>query len=152
MPSHYLKQCWHIVNWTPENKFWWNLNKNAIAFIHGNAFQMLSAKFLPFCSSGCELTVHPKHYAHKSWFNEVWYQQDSPISFRIPSLALGQINWMLEAMTGDIITTKQSKTKPCGWFLGYNLIVRFVGPTWGPSGADRTQVSLMLAPWTLLSG
>ena len=29
---------------------------------------------------------------------------------------------------------------------------RFMGPTWGPSGADRTQVGLMLAPWTLLSG
>ena len=25
-------------------------------------------------------------------------------------------------------------------------------PTWGPSGADRTQVGRMLAPWTLLSG
>ena len=25
------------------------------------------------------------------------------------------------------------------------------GPTWGPSGADRTQVGPMLAPWTLLS-
>ena len=31
------------------------------------------------------------------------------------------------------------------------LIARFVGPTWGPSGADRTQVGPMLAPWTLLS-
>ena len=28
----------------------------------------------------------------------------------------------------------------------------FMGPTWGPSGADRTQVGPMLAPWTLLSG
>ena len=27
-----------------------------------------------------------------------------------------------------------------------------MGPTWGPSGADRTQVGLMLAPWTLLYG
>ena len=26
------------------------------------------------------------------------------------------------------------------------------GATWGPSGADRTQVGSMLAPWTLLSG
>ena len=25
-------------------------------------------------------------------------------------------------------------------------------PTWGPSGADRTQLGPMLAPWTLLSG
>ena len=32
------------------------------------------------------------------------------------------------------------------------LIARFMGPTWGPSGADRTQVGPMLAPWTFLSG
>ena len=30
------------------------------------------------------------------------------------------------------------------------LITRFTGPTWGPSGADRTQVGPMVAPWTLL--
>ena len=34
----------------------------------------------------------------------------------------------------------------------YTLIARFMRPTWGPSGADRTQVGPMLAPWTLLSG
>ena len=33
-----------------------------------------------------------------------------------------------------------------------SLIARFMGPTWGPSGADRTQMGSMLAPWTLLSG
>ena len=33
-----------------------------------------------------------------------------------------------------------------------SVIARFMGPTWGPSGADRTQVGPMLAPWTLLSG
>ena len=27
-----------------------------------------------------------------------------------------------------------------------------MGPTWDPPGADRTEVGLMLAPWTLLSG
>ena len=32
------------------------------------------------------------------------------------------------------------------------LIARLMGPTWGPSGADRTQAGPMLAPWTLLSG
>ena len=32
------------------------------------------------------------------------------------------------------------------------LIARFIGPAWGPSGAERTQVGPMLAPWTLLSG
>ena len=29
------------------------------------------------------------------------------------------------------------------------LIARFMGPTWDPSGADRTQVGPMLAPWIL---
>ena len=32
------------------------------------------------------------------------------------------------------------------------LKTRFMGPTWGPPGADRTQVGPMLAPWILLSG
>ena len=32
------------------------------------------------------------------------------------------------------------------------LIARFMGPTWDPSGANRTQVGPMLAPWTFLSG
>ena len=51
------------------------------------------------------------------------------------------------------------------WHVGYRsccplwrsawiapLMARFMGPTWGPSGADRTQVGPMLAPWILLSG
>ena len=37
-------------------------------------------------------------------------------------------------------------------FSRKSLLVKFMGPTWGPSGADRTQVGPMLAPWTLLSG
>ena len=40
----------------------------------------------------------------------------------------------------------------CGQLSAYSLIARFMGPTWGPSGTDRTQVGPMLAPWTLLSG
>ena len=31
-------------------------------------------------------------------------------------------------------------------------MARFMGPTWGPPGADRTQVGPMWATWTLLSG
>ena len=36
--------------------------------------------------------------------------------------------------------------------MRYPRIARFMGPTLGPSGADRTHVGPMLAPWTLLSG
>ena len=40
---------------------------------------------------------------------------------------------------------------PPQWNGRISLIARFMGPTWGPSGADKTQVGPMLAPWTLLS-
>ena len=33
-----------------------------------------------------------------------------------------------------------------------SMIAGVMGPTWGPSGADKTQVGSVLAPWTLLSG
>ena len=36
--------------------------------------------------------------------------------------------------------------------LMVTLIERFMGPIWGSSGADRTQVGSMLTPWALLSG
>ena len=33
-----------------------------------------------------------------------------------------------------------------------SLIARLMGPTWGPAGADRTQVGPMLATWTCYLG
>ena len=49
-PSHYLNQCWVIVNWTLSRKLQWNLNKNTKLFIGGNAF----VKLWPFCPEGDE--------------------------------------------------------------------------------------------------
>ena len=34
-PSHYLNQCWNIVNWTLRNKLQWN----SYIFVEENAFQ-----------------------------------------------------------------------------------------------------------------
>ena len=38
-PSHYLNQCWNIVNWTLRNKPQWNLNGNSYLFFQENAFE-----------------------------------------------------------------------------------------------------------------
>ena len=38
-PSHYLNQCWNIVNWSFGNKLQWNLNRNRYIFIHENPFE-----------------------------------------------------------------------------------------------------------------
>ena len=50
---------------------------------------------------------------------------------------LVQVKWVNPAKPGDATIT---------------LIARFMGPTWGLPGADRTQVGPMWATWTLLSG
>ena len=38
-PSHYLNQCWLIVNCTLMNKRQWNSNQNTKLFIHKNAYK-----------------------------------------------------------------------------------------------------------------
>ena len=38
-PSHYLNQCWIIVDWTLGNKLQWNHNRNSNIFIQENAFE-----------------------------------------------------------------------------------------------------------------
>ena len=38
-PTHYLKQCWIIVNWTLRNKLQWNFNRNSNIFIQENALE-----------------------------------------------------------------------------------------------------------------
>ena len=43
-PSHYLNQCWLIVNWTLRNKLQWNFNRNKKLFIHGNASENIVCK------------------------------------------------------------------------------------------------------------
>ena len=38
-PSHYLNQCWYIVNWTLRNKLQWNFNRNSNIFFQKNALE-----------------------------------------------------------------------------------------------------------------
>ena len=51
-----------------------------------------------------------------------------------------------------IITLSQCASFTESVLMNPTLIARFIGLTWGPSGADSTQVGPMLAPWILLSG
>ena len=45
--SHYLNQCWNIVNWILRNKLQWNFNRNSNIFIGENTFENVV----------CEMTV-----------------------------------------------------------------------------------------------
>ena len=57
--------------------------------------------------------------------------------------------WYDDELTDNIFVEMIHLTLP---LQVSSLIARFMGPTWGLSGADRAVVSPMLAPWTLLSG
>ena len=52
----------------------------------------------------------------------------------------------------DLADAPDTRTANFATGKEYPLIARFMGPTWGPSGTDRSQVGHILAPWTLLSG
>ena len=49
MPSHYLNQCWIIVNWTLANIFQWKLNQNTAIFIVENAHENVVCEMRPSC-------------------------------------------------------------------------------------------------------
>ena len=48
--SHYLNQCWNIVNWTIGNKLQWNFNRNENIFIQENAFENIVWKMAAILS------------------------------------------------------------------------------------------------------
>ena len=48
-PSHYVNQCWNIVNCTHRNKLRRNFNRNTNIFIHEMGLKESSAKRRPFC-------------------------------------------------------------------------------------------------------
>ena len=50
-PSHYLNQCWDIVNWTLRNKLQWNLNQNPYIFIQENVIESVD------CENGGHLVL-----------------------------------------------------------------------------------------------
>ena len=49
-PSHYLNQCWNVVNSTLENKLQQNFNQNSYIFIQENAFENVSCKMAAILS------------------------------------------------------------------------------------------------------
>ena len=51
-PSHYLNQCWVIVNWILRNKLQWNFNQNTKLFIHKIAFENIVTEMAAILSRG----------------------------------------------------------------------------------------------------
>ena len=50
VPSHFLNQCWNIVNWTLGNKLQWNFNRNSSIFIQEKAVENVVCKMVSILS------------------------------------------------------------------------------------------------------
>ena len=75
-----------------------------------------------------------------------------------------RLNWYIGHWWRHLVKTRWNQISKIGWLvtgqdnqhwtLGFchkhTVIARFMGPTWGPTGADRTQVGPMLATWTFV--
>ena len=83
---------------------------------------------------------------HLEMSGEKW-----PFCLGLDVLTMHNIFWQrpLQRLWCTTAVIKRISVLPIALWI---MLARFMGPTWGPSGADRTQVSPMLAPWTLLSG
>ena len=58
-PSHYVNQCWFIVNWNLRNKLKWNSNRNSKVFIQENTFENVVWKMAAILSRPqCVNTVY----------------------------------------------------------------------------------------------
>ena len=78
VPSHYLNQCWLIVNWTPGNKFYWYLNRNYVIFIQEmRIWKCRLPKWRPFCPGGDELRTL---FSYFSMNNGHFCDSDAPLS------------------------------------------------------------------------
>ena len=72
-PSHYLNQCWDIVNWILGNKLQWNFNHNSNIFIQENAFEnvvceMASILSQPQCVNTRDVTPLQMHWNSLSFW------------------------------------------------------------------------------------
>ena len=67
-PSHYLNQCWNIVNWNLRNNLQWNINQNSYIFIQENAFENVVRKLAAILSlSQCVRYAQMCQVAPESW-------------------------------------------------------------------------------------
>ena len=62
-PSHYLNQCWYIVDWTLGNTLQWNLNRIIYMFIQENKFEKVVWKMAAIYSQPqCVTFFDGKYY------------------------------------------------------------------------------------------
>ena len=135
MLSHYLNQCWLIVNWAPGNKCQWNSNKNFIICHQEKCILKCHLpKWWPFCPGGDELiptgnllsdtpltdsfTCHYNEHGNYTansltkYVLSVWHT--SNFKGKMTMLLKGKLNfcWLLLLPVNSLLLWTQSQAQP----------------------------------------
>ena len=118
-PSHYLNQCWCIVNWIPCNKQQWNFNQGTVSDFHTRNWIW---KWWPFCfifnvgtvtyiTSASATGVHPTSHEHLRQlhcsFNSLFRvttKKTSNLCITGPLLGEATIDWILQWLANSTHT------------------------------------------------
>ena len=74
-PSHYLNQCWNIVDSNIGNKFQWNLKRNPYIFIQENTFEYVVWQMAAVLSRPQCIKANPHLQNQAAWYGlPVWGQ------------------------------------------------------------------------------
>ena len=101
----------------------------------------------------CHQFLRVSHDIFELWRHKPWW--DGPLKCWIwPSCMFHDTPHILTQQTSQIhyIPQLMFTVHALLHLVLVSLIARFMEPTWGPAGADRTQVGPMLTPWTSLPG
>ena len=113
-----------------------------------------TAMILPCSVQHFKTIVRPNEFYAISYgqmrFGAIWFQDESWREL-VHVYRNSHQNPIMVIIVSVFISAPNGARTPAGTGLT-TLRARFVGPTWGSSGADMTQVGPMLAPWSLLSG
>ena len=140
MPSHYLNQCWNIIDWTIKNKLQWNFNRYAYFFIQRNAFENV------FCE---KVAIRSR----ERWVNTEWHYVLKAVRHQksfVNSSQCYMSSRMLNACGEDL-----QLRAPLGHHQGVGRWTdRYWGPAQYPSGQGGWGLknTIFICPPSLASG
>ena len=143
-------RCWQLLSQAPtaQRQCVWQAGYATIR-AGGMCTCMQRPSSLQHLDTGRLTSAHLDAISTSTW----WYQHMENLSACwVQTLTLGSVLVLYQQPRVVMVPTLLSLTACCVTSKGKAaLIARFMGPTRGPSGADRAQVGPMFAPWTLLS-
>ena len=139
-PSHYLNQCWIIVNWTLRNKLQWNLNQNSNILIQENALESV------VCETAAILSRPQWVKLQGSVTRRSWGVGNASRTWQVSSSLMAYCHWR----PISVQCTKASKLQPTHHSSGENYTICHAWDLWKLSQSCK-QLHLLCPPdlWNL---